>query len=317
MSVPTNGADPGDPVLEVHDLVKVFPVRRAKGIRVTKRLVQAVSDVSLLDRQARDAGPGRRERIGQVDGRALRAAAHRADAGLGEVPGQGARRPLAGGAAAAAPRDADGLPGPVRLARSPADRRERDRRAAADPQGPRQPRRAGRRAARARRARARPRQALPARVLRRSAPARRHRPGAGPRPDADRARRAGVGARREHPGRRHEPAAGPPGRARPDVPVHRPRPLRRAPHLRQRRRDVPRQADGDRAGGGALQTAAAPVHAGAAVGGPRARSRHRARAQADRAGRRRAEPDQPAQRVPVPDPLPEGPGCAAPTRSRS
>ena len=57
-------------------------------------------------------------------------------------------------------------------------------------------RRAGRRAARARRPGARPRQALPARVLRRPAPAHRHRPGAGPRPEADRARRAGVGARR-------------------------------------------------------------------------------------------------------------------------
>ena len=39
----TNGAVP---VIEVDELVKVFPVRRAKGIRVTKRLVQAVSDVS-------------------------------------------------------------------------------------------------------------------------------------------------------------------------------------------------------------------------------------------------------------------------------
>src|SRR5262245_22818082 len=35
-----------EPVVEVRELVKVFPVRRAKGIRVTKRLVQAVSDVS-------------------------------------------------------------------------------------------------------------------------------------------------------------------------------------------------------------------------------------------------------------------------------
>jgi peptide/nickel transport system ATP-binding protein len=34
------------PVIEVTELVKVFPVRRAKGLRVTKRLVQAVSDVS-------------------------------------------------------------------------------------------------------------------------------------------------------------------------------------------------------------------------------------------------------------------------------
>ena len=39
-------ADGDAPVLEVNDLVKVFPVRRAKGLRVTKRLVQAVSDVS-------------------------------------------------------------------------------------------------------------------------------------------------------------------------------------------------------------------------------------------------------------------------------
>ena len=42
-TIETNGAVP---VIEVSELVKVFPVRRAKGIRVTKRLVQAVSDVS-------------------------------------------------------------------------------------------------------------------------------------------------------------------------------------------------------------------------------------------------------------------------------
>jgi peptide/nickel transport system ATP-binding protein/oligopeptide transport system ATP-binding protein len=42
-TIETNGAVP---VIEVNELVKVFPVRRAKGIRVTKRLVQAVSDVS-------------------------------------------------------------------------------------------------------------------------------------------------------------------------------------------------------------------------------------------------------------------------------
>ena len=53
---------------------------------------------------------------------------------------------------------------------------------------------------------ARPRQPLPPRVLRRSAPAHRHRPGPGPRPVADRARRAGLGARRVDPGRRRQPA---------------------------------------------------------------------------------------------------------------
>jgi peptide/nickel transport system ATP-binding protein/oligopeptide transport system ATP-binding protein len=46
------------PVIEVQELVKVFPVRRAKGVRVTKRLVQAVSDVSLTI--------GRRETLGLV-----------------------------------------------------------------------------------------------------------------------------------------------------------------------------------------------------------------------------------------------------------
>src|SRR5829696_8710955 len=46
MSTTTNGAHPNAPVIDVADLVKVFPVRRAKGLRVTKRLVQAVSDVS-------------------------------------------------------------------------------------------------------------------------------------------------------------------------------------------------------------------------------------------------------------------------------
>jgi peptide/nickel transport system ATP-binding protein/oligopeptide transport system ATP-binding protein len=54
----TNGAEPAVPVVEVADLVKVFPVRRAKGLRVTKRLVQAVSDVSF--------SIGKRETLGLV-----------------------------------------------------------------------------------------------------------------------------------------------------------------------------------------------------------------------------------------------------------
>ena len=81
-AIETNGAIP---VIEVDELVKVFPVRRAKGIRVTKRLVQAVSDVSFTIGQQRDARPGGGERLGQVDARSLRAAADRAVGGLGEV----------------------------------------------------------------------------------------------------------------------------------------------------------------------------------------------------------------------------------------
>ncbi len=44
------------PVIEVTELVKVFPVRRAKGLRVTKRLVQAVSDVSFTVGQNETVG---------------------------------------------------------------------------------------------------------------------------------------------------------------------------------------------------------------------------------------------------------------------
>ena len=67
--------EPVTPVIEVDELVKVFPVRRAKGIRVTKRLVQAVSDVSFTIGQKETLGPGGGERLGQVDARSLRAAA--------------------------------------------------------------------------------------------------------------------------------------------------------------------------------------------------------------------------------------------------
>ena len=106
-----------------------------------------------------------------------------------------------------------------------------------------------------------------------------------------------------------QPAAGPAGRARPVVPVHRPRPVRRAAHLRHRRRDVPRQADGGRPGRGAVHDGGAPVHAGAAVGDPRARPGDRAGARADHADRRHPQPDRPAVGVPVPHPLPEGPAA--------
>ena len=104
-------------------------------------------------------------------------------------------------------------------------------------------RRAGGRAARAGRSRARPRPPLPARVLRWSASAHRHRPGAGAQPDVHRARRAGVGARRV------SIQAGVvnlledlQAAARAELPLHRPRPVGGAPHQRPDRRDVPRQA---------------------------------------------------------------------------
>ena len=54
-----------------------------------------------------------------------------------------------------------------------------------------------------------------------------------------------------------------------------------------------------------FQPPVASVHAGADVGDPAARPGEGARAQADPAHRRRAQPGEPAQRLPVPHPLPE------------
>ena len=96
--------------------------------------------------------------------------------------------------------------------------------------------------------RPRARQPLPARVLRRSAPARRHRPGARPRTRASwcstsRCRRSTSASR---------PASSTCSRELQDrlgagVPVRRPRPVGGAPHLRPGGRDVPRQDRRDRA----------------------------------------------------------------------
>ena len=117
------------------------------------------------------------------------------------------------------------------------------------------------------RPRARAREPLPARVLRRPAAAHRRRARARAQPEADRARRAGLRARRLDPGAGREPARRAAGRVRPDVPLHRPRPLGRAPRLGPRRGDVPRQDRRDRDARGDLRSADAPVHAGAALGG--------------------------------------------------
>ena len=92
---------------------------------------------------------------------------------------------------------------------------------------------------------ARARRPVPARVLRRPAPAGRHRPGPRPRPQAGGLRRAGVRARRVHPGPGAQPAGGPAGPAGPDLPVHRPRPERRPPHRRPGGGDVPGHDRGD------------------------------------------------------------------------
>ena len=115
--------------------------------------------------------------------------------------------------------------------------------------------------------------ALSARVLRRTAAARRHRARAGRRAAVHRVRRTRVGARRERAGAGGQPAARPAARPRARLPVHRARPRGRVAHGRPRGRDVPRPHRGARAGATAVRRAAHAVHAGAALGGPGARSR--------------------------------------------
>src|SRR6266566_1521434 len=178
----------------------------------------------------RDPRPGRRVGLGEVDARASHAAPHRAHLGGGDV-----RRALAPGArgaraARAPPRDADHLPGPLRLARSAHARREHRRRRARDP-WPRSTRAtpgAGERAARAGGPAARGRAPLSARVQRRPAPAHRHRAGPRRRPPLRGGRRGRLGPRRLDPGADPEPAAGSAPAPRPHHALHRARP----PHHR-------------------------------------------------------------------------------------
>ncbi len=141
------------------------------------------------------------------------------------------------------------------------------------------------------------RQALPARVLGRAAPAHRHRARSGRQPRLHRGGRTHLGARRVHPGADHEPDGEAPARPQPDVPLHLPRPARHPPRLRPRGRDVPRQAR--RAGRRPrhLRRPADALHEGAHLRRPRPRPRHRGDPPAHGLAGRRALADQPAVRA--------------------
>ena len=104
-------------VLEVSDLKKHFPIRKGLLQRAAGT-VFAVDGVSFSIKRRRDARSGRRIRLRQVDGRPHRPAADRAD--RRQHPGRRPRHHASGQdrAAALPPADADHLPGPVLLARS-------------------------------------------------------------------------------------------------------------------------------------------------------------------------------------------------------
>ena len=70
----------------------------------------------------------------------------------------------------------------------------------------------------------------PARILRRPAAAHRHRAGARRPAGLHRLRRADLSAGRVDPGADHQPAGRPAAAVRPDLPLHRPRPLGRPSH---------------------------------------------------------------------------------------
>src|SRR6185369_12729118 len=127
--------------------------------------------------------------------------------------------------AAAAPRDADGVPGSVLVAQPAADGGPDHRTAVLDPQDRGQHAVAGPGADGALRHEPGALQPLSARVLRRPAAAHRRRSGSGAAPQADRLRRARLGTRRLDPGADPQPAGEPAERVRPDLRLHLARPL--------------------------------------------------------------------------------------------
>ena len=141
-------------------------------------------------------------------------------------------------APAAAPRDADRLPGPVRVAEPApdgrADRLVPARRPRAFAQSRQERAARGSRAARARRPAAGARERLSARALRRPVPAGLDRARARAQPGARRPRRGRLGGRRLDPGADPQSPARAAGAARADLPLRHPRPRRRAVHGRRR-----------------------------------------------------------------------------------
>ena len=235
-------------ILSVTDLKKYFPVKSSGLVRRTVGNVQAVDGVSFEVPEGSALGLVGESGCGKSTTGRLITRLYDPTAGSMMFEGHDLGHLVEPGDEADAQGGPDDLPGPLQLAEPPPHRRHDRRHAAAGAQrgpgeaGPRP----GPRAARGRGPEPRALQPLPQRVLRRPAPAHRHRPRARPPAQAARGRRAGLRPRRVDPGAGREPAAGRAGRVRHRVPVHRPRPRGRPALLPRDRGDVPRQDRRDR-----------------------------------------------------------------------
>jgi hypothetical protein len=137
--------------------------------------------------------------------------------------------------------------------------------------------------------------------LPRDALGRRHRPGACRRTRTDRLRRGGLGARRLRQGADRQPAAGSAAGVRSRTALHQPRSGDRRAYDPSRCRDVSRQDRRDGAKAANLHRAEASLYQGPAVS--RTGAGARGHSQPDHPQGRRAEPDQSAQRLPLPHPV--------------
>ena len=120
------------PLVELEHLTKHFAVKQ--GVFAQRQGRRPRRRGRLADRQPRrDARDRRRVGLRQVDDGAADRAAARADRGHGPLRGQRHLAAVAAPAAAAAPRDADHLPGPLLVAQPAQDGRPDRRRAVRDP----------------------------------------------------------------------------------------------------------------------------------------------------------------------------------------
>ena len=269
-----------DPLMEVRDLEKHFPLTR--GIVLARRAgaVKAVDGVSFDVLRGETLGIVGETGCGKSTTARLMMRLLEPTAGTVRFEGEDITR-LRGAQAEGGPaRAADGLPGSLLLAEPAQDGRLDRRRAVRDPRPAQRSRgapRAGDGVDGPGRVEPRALQPLPARVLRRPAPADRRRARARARPEAADRRRAGLRARRLDPGAGAEPAARAPARDGPDARADLPRPLGRAAHVRSRRGDVRGQDRRARRERGAVQRTVAPVYPGTARGGARVARRDRRR----------------------------------------